>query len=39
MAKKTKEEVVENTTEEKIESTPGGDKIKIKKPKLDKSLH
>jgi len=37
MAKKTKEEVVENATEEKIESTPNGDKIKIKKPKFSKN--
>jgi len=37
MAKKTKEEVVENATEEKIESTPSGDKIKIKKPKFSKN--
>ena len=37
MAKKTKEEVVENATEDKIESTPNGDKIKIKKPKFSKN--
>ena len=37
MAKKAKEEVVENTTEEKVESTPSDDKIKIKKPKFSKN--
>ena len=36
MAKKTKEEVVENPTQEKVESTQGDDKIKIKKPKFSK---
>ena len=36
MAKKTKEEVVENATEEKVKSTQGDDKIKIKKPKFGK---
>ena len=44
MAKKTKEEVVENTTEEKVESTEekveskkSDDKIRIKKPKFSKN--
>jgi len=37
MAKKTKKEVVENTTEEKVESTQSDDKIKIKKPKFSKN--
>ena len=37
MAKKTKEEVVENTTDEKVESTQGDDKIRIKKPKFSKN--
>ena len=37
MANKTKEKVVKNTTEEKIESTPSDDKIRIKKPKFSKN--
>ena len=37
MAKKKQEEVVENTTDKKVESTQGDDKIRIKKPKFSKS--
>ena len=37
MAKKKQEEVVENTTDEKVESTQGDDKIRIKKPKFSKN--
>jgi len=37
MAKKKQKEVVENTTDKKVESTQGDDKIRIKKPKFSKS--
>ena len=37
MAKKKQEEVVENTIDEKVESTQGDDKIRIKKPKFSKN--